>query len=133
MIICYFVESRVKLMLVLMVMKNRFRRSLWKGLMFDFSLWWYLLLVRMILVMKVFRVGERLIRFISNVMLIIIIRVVVVNSLCICEWVMNWKSGWVRKLLVNIMNVMVFSVISVVCYLGRCVIRLSEELWLLLL
>lgn len=56
-----WVISRLKLILVLIVMKKMLSNNFLEEVRLFFSLCWYLLLVRMILVRKVFSVGDRLI------------------------------------------------------------------------
>lgn len=91
-----FLNSSVKLMFVLMVIKNKLSKRLWNGLMLFLSLWWYFEFVSMMFVRNVFSVVDMLMRDIKSVILIMNNSVVVVNSLCSFVMVIKWKIGWVR-------------------------------------
>lgn len=83
-------------MFVLMVIKNKFSKRLWNGLMLFFNLWWYFEFVSMMFVRKVLSVVDILMRDIKRVMLMMNRSVVVVNNLCKFVMVIKWKIGWVR-------------------------------------
>lgn len=125
-----FFWSSVKLIFVFMVMKKSLSSSFWKGLMLDLSLWWNLLFVNMMFVIKVFRVGDKLISDIRSVIFMIIINVVVVKSLCNCVFVMNWRIGLVSMFLMMKIVVIVFNVIVVVWLVLRLLMRLICVVWL---
>lgn len=110
-IICRGLMSNKFMFIVIFIeIKNRLSNKFLKGLIVIFSLWWNLFFVRIILVKKVFSVIERLIFCISNVMLIIKSKVVIVNSLCMLFNVMYWNSGLSRKCLFS-NKVVIFFVI----------------------
>lgn len=67
----------------------------------------------MILVRKVFNVGDRLMKFIKSVILIINSKVVVVKIFCKWVLVMKWKIGCIRCWLVMIIMVIIVRMIMV--------------------
>lgn len=100
---------------MLIVMKNRLSRMLWNGLIFVFSLCWKFDFDSMMLVRKEFMVMERFVSLIVMVVVIIMNSVVVIMVLCVLVWVMIWKSGLSRYLLVISMVVMMVMVIVKFC------------------
>lgn len=100
-------SNNVKLIDVFIVIKNKLSNNFLKGLIFVFNLWWNLFLVNMILVRKVFSVGDKLIDCISKVMVIIRNNVNVVKILCIWVCVIYWNIGVDIYFFVMIIFVMV--------------------------